>query len=89
MAEPRARVWYLEYDAAAVPPQGAAVVACNAAPVRGTMIEAAGRAFHHKVLVVNGLAPAGAAQTGGVRAAVGGARARVPARRSELDHRGL
>ena len=39
------------------------VAACNAAPVVGHMKEAAGRAFHHKVLVVNGLAPLGAWQS--------------------------
>lgn len=55
-------MWYLEYEKAKVPAGGALVQACNAAPVPGHMKEAAGRAFHHKVLVVNGLAPLGAWQ---------------------------
>jgi len=52
-------VFFLEWTAGAA---GAGVVRCNAEPVRGTMKEAAGRAFHHKVLVVAGLAKLGASR---------------------------
>jgi hypothetical protein len=53
-------LWFLEYNVALVPAGGAMVAACNAAPVSGHMKEAAGRSFHHKVRVVQGLAPLGA-----------------------------
>ena len=80
---------YLEYTPGAVPAGGAAVLSrSNASPVVGDSKEAAGRAFHHKVLIKLGLAQPGAWRAAWVacagvracRACVGrGAGRRLPA----------
>jgi hypothetical protein len=82
---------YLEYTPGAVPAGGAAVLSrSNAAPVVGDSKEAAGRAFHHKVLIKLGLAQPGAwlrawARVGGVR--VCSARAWARWRRGRLGRK--